>query len=300
MIELPVGVAEMSRRGPQWATWVAELPSLAERAAARWQLRADDGSAVGIRCGHCSLVAPVRTAEGVPAILKIGFPDPESEHEHLALRRWGGRGAVRLLGAEPRHRVLLLERLGPADLTTVPEDRACAVVAGLYRELHLPASPALRPLSLFVRRWTAELAGLPRGAPIPRRLVEQAVTLGRELTAEPAAPQRVIHTDLHYANVLAGDRAPWLAIDPKPVNGDPHYELAPMLWNRWAEIAGDVRGGVRRRFWALVDATGFDADRARAWVVVRMAHSAMWAAQDPTADPGWLTRCVAVAKAVGG
>ena len=117
-------------------------------------------------------------------------------------------------------------------------------------------------------------------------------------------PPRLIHTDLHYGNVLAHassdtGRAPWLAIDPKPVNGDPHYEIAPMLWNRFEELAGDVRHGVRRRFWTLVDAAGFDEDRARAWVVVRMVHNAMWAVQDgPQAEPAWLTTCIAVAKAV--
>nr|HRD11881.1 aminoglycoside phosphotransferase family protein [Mycobacterium sp.] len=131
------------------------------------------------------------------------------------------------------------------------------------------------------------------------RLVEQAAALGADLAAEPATDSRVIHCDLHYANVLAADREPWLVIDPKPVNGDPHYEIAPMLWNRWEELGGDVREGVRRRFHTLVDAAGFDEDRARAWVVVRMVHNAMWALQDgPRADPGWLTTCISVAKAV--
>ena len=138
----------------------------------------------------------------------------------------------------------------------------------------------------------------------PRRLVEQAIALGRDLGADRAVPPRLIHTDLHYGNVLAHassdtGRERWLAIDPKPVNGDPHYEIAPMLWNRFEELAGDVRDGVRRRFWTLVDAAGFDEDRARAWVVVRMVHNAMWAVQDgPQAEPAWLTTCIALAKAV--
>ena len=39
------------------------------------------------------------------------------------------------------------------------------------------------------------------------------------------------------------------------------------------------------------------AERARAWVVVRMMHNAASALTDG-ADPRWLTTCVAVAKAV--
>ena len=290
----------MAQRGPQWADWVRSMPGSVEHLSRQWELR-PDGPATN---GHCSLVLPVRTAGGAEAVLKIGFPDEESEHEHLALRRWGGAGAVRLLSADPHLRALLLERLHPADLSGLPDGHACTVVAGLYRQLHVPALPSLRSLSSFIDRQTTELTNLPRGAPIPRRLVEQAAALGTELTADRSVPDRVLHTDLHYSNVLAADRQPWLAIDPKPVNGDPHYEIAPMLWNRWAELTGgvdggDVRDGVRRRFWSLVDAAGFDEDRARAWVIVRMVHNAMWAVQDGTAtDPSWLTICIAVAKAV--
>ena len=285
----------MAERGPRWAAWVEGLPATVRLLIEQWRLRTDGDPTHG----HCSLVLPVRTAEGAAAILKVGFPDEESEHEHLALQRWGGHGAVRLLSADPHHRGLLLERLSSTDLSTVSDAEACRVVADLYRRLHIPAMPQLRPLSSSVDRWTSELSGLARNAPIPRRLVEQAIALGTELAADRAVADRVIHTDLHYANVLAGEREPWLVIDPKAVNGDPHYEIAPMLWNRWDEIACDTREGVRRRFWMLVDAAGFDEDRARGWVIVRVVHNAMWALQDrPHTDQAWLTRCIAVAKAV--
>jgi len=295
LIELPAAVRAMAGRGPDWAAWVERLPGLAGEVVAQWRLR-PDGPPMH---GYCSLVLPVRTPDGAAAVLKISFPDDESEHEHLALRRWAGAGAVRLLSADPHRRALLLERLHGTDLAGLPDVEACRVVADLYRRIHVPAMPQLRTLASYIRRWNTDLAALPRSAPIPRRLVEQASALGADLAAEPATAGRVIHGDLHCANVLAADREPWLVIDPKPVNGDPHYELAPMLWNRWTELAGDVREGVRRRFYTLIDAAGFDEDRARAWVVVRMVHNAMWAVQDgPRAEPGWLTTCITVAKAV--
>ena len=285
----------MAGRGPDWTAWVERLPGMAGDIAAQWRLR-PDGPPMH---GYCSAVLPVRTPDGAAAVLKISFPDDESEHEHLALRHWAGAGAVKLLSADPHRRALLLERLQPVDLNHLHDVDACRVVADLYRRIHVPAMPQLRTLSSYIERWNAELAGLPRSAPIPHRLVEQASALGADLATEPATDSRVIHGDLHYANVLAAERAPWLVIDPKPVNGDPHYEVAPMLWNRWQELAGDVREGVRRRFYALVDAAGFDEDRARAWVLVRMVHNAMWALQDgPRAEPGWLTTCITVAKAV--
>lgn len=285
----------MALRGPDWADWVAALPRLTRAVVADWQLRLD-GPATH---GHCSLVMPVRTTAGAAAVIKVSFPDDESEHEHLALRRWAGDGAVRLLGADPHRRAILLERLRTDDLTALDDVTACEIVAGLYRRIHLPAMPQLRTLASYVERWTVDLARLPRSAPIPHRLVEQALSAAADLTNDDAAAS-VIHGDLHYGNVLAANREPWLVIDPKPVNGDPHYEIAPMLWNRFDELAGDVRDGVRRRFYTLVDAGGFDEDRARAWVVVRMVLNAMWALTDTsTIDPAWLTTCIAVAKAVG-
>jgi streptomycin 6-kinase len=130
--------------------------------------------------------------------------------------------------------------------------------------------------------------------------------------ADDASVGRIVHGDLHYMNVLAApsdvvaERGEWLAIDPKPMSGDPHYEIAPMLWNRWDELAGDVRDGLRRRFLTLVDHAGLDEARARNWVVVRMVLNANWAVQDAQRagrdlDAGereWITRCVAISKAV--
>src|SRR6476661_1961615 len=108
----------------------------------QWRLRRD-GEPIH---GSNSTVLPVRTSDGVQAILKVSGEDAESEHEHLVLRRWGGNGAVRLLSADPPHRALLLERLHPATLRGVPDIEACDVVAHLYGRLHVPAMPQLRSL----------------------------------------------------------------------------------------------------------------------------------------------------------
>ena len=228
-----------------------------------WGLRPDGAPIRGV----ASAGLPVRTADGAAAVLKTGSPD-----EHLVLRRWAGDGAVRLLRADPRRRAVLLERLGPASLERLPDAQACRIVAGLYHRLHVPAMPQLPTLPSLLEQWRSDFEALQRSAPIPHRLVEQAIVLTRELAGEPA--DTVVHGNLHFANVLAADREPWLAIAPRPVNGDPHFELAPMLWSRWAEIAADVRGGVQRRFSALVDASGYDEDRARAWVLVRVVFEA--------------------------
>lgn len=296
MIALPAAVREFAGRGPEWAAWVDGLPKLVASIVDEWELVVD-GEPMS---GWTALVLPVRTRDGGAAVLKLVCPGEEEEHEHLALQHWQGNGAVRLLRADPSRRAMLLERLHRRDLTEVWDVEACEIVAGLYARIHVPAPPQLRPQTLYIERWTADLARLPRSAPIPRRLVEQAMSLGREFLSDEASTGTMIHGDLHYENVLAGDREPWLVIDPKPTSGDPHYEVAALLWNRWEELAGDVRGGVRRRFHATIDAGGLDEDRARDWVVVRMVHNAMWDIEDNPERPDHdhLTMCVAIAKAV--
>ncbi|WP_239460145.1 aminoglycoside phosphotransferase family protein [Nocardioides daejeonensis] len=304
-IEVPPGLETQRHLGTEWADWLDQLPALTSEVLADWQLDLEGP----LWHGFCSLTAPVRTADGSTAVLKIGLPDAESEHEHLALQRWQGRGAARLKRADPSRRSLLLERLERIDLTDQWDEEACAIVAGLYRQLHLPALPQLRDQAAYVRGWADDLRLDLATVPIPRRMAEQALALAAELTAEPGTA--LLHGDLHYANVLRGERdghAQWLAIDPKPTAGDPHYELEPMLRDRFEEygVVGTVRDGIRRRFHTLVDVAEFDEDRARGWVVVRSVLNAHWAYQDavraqraPTAEEReHITRCITVAKAV--
>ena len=304
-ITVPPRVLEFASRGPEWDAWVRRLPQLAASLLQEWDLDLDGDP----MSGWTALVLPVRTRDGTSAVLKLVCPGEEEEHEHLALQRWAGNGAVRLFRADPAHRAILLERLHQRDLRGVGVLEACEVVAGLYARIHVPAPPQLRTQTSFVSAWLDELAELPRDSPVPHRMVEQALSHGRDLVADPASTGTLIHGDLHYQNVMAGDREPWLVIDPKPTSGDPHYEPAPLLWNRWEEWtteAGSVRDAVRRRFHAVVDTAGLDEQRAIAWVVVRMVLNAFWELQDaarevrPVGREGreWITRCVVIAKAV--
>lgn len=307
-VTIPERLDRQRSLGPLWVEWLDRLPRLAGDLLEDWELTPE----AEVWSGECSLVVPVVTAADVPAVLKIGVPQEETEHEHLALQRWRGRGSVRLLRSDPSRRALLLERLGRRDLSEHWDVEACEIVAGLYGALHVAPMPQLRSQASYVERWAADLARDAHAVPVPRRLVDQALALARALVAEPATA--VLHWDLHYGNVLVGERGGqecWLAIDPQPTNGDPHSEVAPMLRHRFEEYAaswaaGSVRDGIRRRFHALVDAAALDEARAREWVVVRSvidahgAHADAERADRPlTADEkDHITRCITIAKAV--
>jgi streptomycin 6-kinase len=298
-VRIPAGFLAYASRSAEWGAWLERLPRLVRDVLGEWSLTPDGEPSTG----HGALVLPVLTAEGEPAAVKFGWPHEEAEHEHLALRAWGGNGAVRLLRADPRRWVLLLERArAGVDLDSLPVLEACEVIAGFYPRIHRRALPQLRLLSDQAARWSEGIPALRQHRAVPRRYVEQAASLARDLASDPATDGTLIHTDLHFQNVLAAEREPWLVIDPKPLSGDPAYELAPLLWNRWDEVlaSGNPRWELLERFRTVVEAAGWDEERARAWVIVREIVNVMWALEDPEAgvDDDWVTQAVTIVKAV--
>ena len=249
--------------------WLRRLPRLVEDLLDEWSLTPEGPS----ESGYCAIAVPVGTDSG-PAVLKVSWPHHEAVTEHLALRHWAGRGAVRLLRADPRRFALLLERLDPhTTLSSVPAHEACAVIGDLLAQLRSPSLSQVPTLAAYASRL---LAKPPPLDVLPRRFVEQGRRLLTELVADGGSDPQLLHTDLHYDNVLRGTRQPWLAIDPKPTAGDPAFEVAPALWNRFDELGtgSSVRRNLRRRLEIICDHAGIDEDRARAWTIVREMDNA--------------------------
>lgn len=275
---------------PSGDAWLDRLPRLVEEHLAAWNLTPDGGP----RHGECALVVPVRRG-GERWVLKITWPHAEARWEHLALRLWDGRGAVRLVAANPHAAALLLERLSPVDLRSVGILDACVEIGTLLARLDRPADPRLDSLADAAVRWRARFAA---GSPlVPRRLTQQAAGELEELLADQGPP-RLVHIDLHDGNVLRSDRG-WLAIDPKPMAGEPAFAVAPIVWNRAEEAARahDLRTHVRLRADLVADAAGLDPDRVRAWTHLRLVLSALNAAAHAPASDDFRTRMIATAKA---
>lgn len=267
--EIPPVFAARASLSDDWAAYIRQLPRLAHELTEEWGLVYDGQPTYG----RAGLVLPVVTDDDRRAVLKIGYIHPDGTGEPVALQLWGGNGAVELWSADPRRGALLLERLGSEDLTSLDALEACGVVGGLYGLLHRAPTPRLPDLRALVSRWLDDLRALPRDA-VPWRFVEQALAAAPRLMGDE--PSAVIHGDLHYENVLRGARRPWLVIDPKGFAGDPAYELAPMLWNRWPELGDEPGAGIRDRFFALVEASGLDERRCRDWVVLRAVVNVSW------------------------
>ena len=74
--------------------------------------------------------------------------------------------------------------------------------------------------------------------------------------------------DFHHHNILRSARG-YLAIDPKPMLGEPEFDVPPFLWNPIGHELTD--SGTRRRLAAFA-AAGLDEGRMRAWAVIRAAY----------------------------
>lgn len=265
--------------GNATAAWIQSLPDLVDRWRDEWQLRLDGAP----QSGAVALVVPVVRADGTPAVLKLQPVDEETRGEPIALACWAGSGAVRLLEHDLSSGSMLLERLDATrSLDSIPEPRAISVIAGLLRRLNrLPAPPGMRLLDDIAHRIVADAPPIVARATDAdeRSLLRTCTARLAELLTEPVA-RRLLHWDLHYDNVLArlGDHDDWAAIDPKPLAGDPGFELLPALWNRWAEVTatGNIRRALLRRFDLMIEVQGIDAERAATWTLARVLQNALW------------------------
>ncbi|MFC4562801.1 aminoglycoside phosphotransferase family protein [Nocardiopsis mangrovi] len=266
---------------PSGRAWLAALPGLAAEMLDRWSLRPDGPAANGM----AGIVLPVARADGTPAVLKLQPATEDNAGIPAGLRAWNGDGAVLLLDHDPANGAMLLERLDAArPRSAVPDDdTAMRVLAGLLARLTaVPAPAGLRGLADIA---AAMLDAVPGAVPAlrdpaERRLVRTCASAVAELAGEPG--DRLLHWDLHYDNVLAGERRPWLAIDPEPLAGDPGFDLWPALDSRWDAVVatGDVERAVLRRFDLLTEAVGLDRQRAAGWTLGRVLQNALWDIED--------------------
>ncbi|WUH39090.1 aminoglycoside phosphotransferase family protein [Streptomyces sp. NBC_00444] len=275
MVDIPqeLAASQQMYNGEAGRAFIAGLPDLTAAFLARWQLTVDGRPMHGVG----ALVVPVVRADGTAAVLKLQLLDEESEGEPVALRIWDGDGAVRLLDHDPATGTMLLERLDENRMLSHLDDTrgAVLIIARLLAHLtSVPAPHGMRRLGDIAQAMLDQTPWALQRIPDPeaRRLVADCAAAVREVVNEPG--DRLLHWDLHDENVLASDRAPWLAIDPKPLSGDPGFELWPALDNRFD--ADDIVW----RFDAMTDVLGLDRARARAWTLGRLLQNALWDIED--------------------
>jgi streptomycin 6-kinase len=276
--------ATIALHGDAGRLWLRRLPRLVEEYAARWSLK------VGAHFAPLSYnyAAHAEAPGGERLVLKVGVPVPELLSEMEALRLFGGRGAVRLVDFDTKDGVLLLERLEPGTPLTMlcetDDAAATSAAAVVMRKLWRPVPnehsfPTVADWGKGFRRMRECFGGTT--GPFPRRLVEEAESLFDELLDSSDAPV-LLHADLHHGNVLAAARAPWLAIDPKGLVGEPAYETGALLRNPLPQLFNwpqPVRAS-ERRIAQLSDELGLDRSRVRGWGLAQAVLAGWWSFED--------------------
>ncbi|MBT2442837.1 kinase [Streptomyces sp. ISL-36] len=254
------------------AEWLGKLPELTGAALDQASLTTERVVAPG---GRSSLVLLVRRSDDSPAALKIAPAFTWPERERDALAHWNGWGAVRLLGSG-EDGPLVLERLHPeVSLRSLPEAKALLEAAGTVRKLWVdpPAEHGFESVAARTARQAVAMAEY-RADPEAGALTAAALAAREELAAH--SPETLLlHGCFRQGKVLAGDRAPWLAVGPEPLVGERAYDLARLVRDRVEDLVAASAGAsaARRRVNKLADSLEVDRERLRGWTLFRAVES---------------------------
>jgi streptomycin 6-kinase len=271
--------------GREGDDWLSQLPDLVNGTADLWNL-AIDGP---VAHGAAGIAVPV-TQNGQPRMLKIAFQSEANRFEAPALAHWDGRGMVQVFEHDVATGAMLLERLGPASLDTLDWRESIAIAGDLIRLSSVPGLPGLPTVSHTAseidrhldRRW------IETDKPVPSRFIEQVHHVIAEQRADTT--DCMVNKDLHFENVLAGHRMPWIAIDPMPFTGPPEFGFAQLLWRVLDRLTATTE--LRYAFDTLVSHGNMDSAKARDWTLVRLVDYWLWALEyGLTEDP---VRCATV------
>lgn len=257
----------------------------------RWRLR----QAGDPHTTASSMLFPVLTDDGTPAMLKIARTDEEERGADL-LAALDGRGAARILRRDGE--AALIERAtGPGDLVQLVrsghDDAATRILCGAAERIHAASGDVLGsdqpPRLIPLRQWFRHLFDrADELGPFHRRGADLAAALIDDPTDEV-----VLHGDLHHANVLDfGDRG-WLAIDPKGLVGERAFDFCNLLCNPSHDRALQP-GRLERQLGVVVETTGLEPDRLARWLVAWCALSSTWFVIDD--DPGHAESSAAIGE----
>lgn len=310
-VPIPAELVAAHRRSREGITWIKELPDLLQGALTHWRLSVDLADGAIPWSGNTGIVVPVRTAGGRAAALKVAFPFDEVLLEPLALKLWDGVGAVRLLDHDAQNCAMVIDRLDAGkSLISVSIDQAISQWGATLKQLSIPVDNRaewreIPRIADTAERYSDELPQLweELGRPFDRWLLEAALEVcqTRGAIGRRSANDVLVHTDLHYLNILRTlDAGGYLAIDPQAQVGEAEFAVAPCLWNRLRDLPEGyaAEAGLRRRNEDLCAAAGLDADVAAQWAVLREVENAL--AYFSEGDSGGAQRSLWVASTMAG
>ena len=234
-------------------------------------------------------VAPVTLADGTDAVLKLSPHGGDFRHEVTATRCFDGKGMVKLLAADEARGVALLERVPGGMLLDLDDDdeRQTEIAAEIMLELRrdAPENSGLPTTADWFDAFARHRAEYGGAGPLPVHIFERGEDTFRTLLQSAPAPI-LLHGDLHHYNILAARRAPWLAIDPHGVIGEPAFETGAYFGNPAGVLSRPNPARIiERRSHIFAERLGFDRQRVIAWGLAYQVLSAVWSAE--SGHGGW-------------
>lgn len=274
MIDVPEGLATAQAKynGAAGRAFVEGLPALAAGFLERWELRLDGPS----MHGWAALVLPVVRRDGTGAVLKLQILDAETEGEPSPCGC--GTGTARC-GCSTTTRP-------PARCSwSVWTPAACSATSRTPARPSWSSPASSRTSPRPPHHPACAVSATSRaacwsGRPEPWSASPTRPTGGWSPTAPPPCGRSSTSratgccTGTCTTRTSSPRTAPWIAIDPKPLAGDPGFDLLPALDNRYDP------GETRWRFDALTDVLGLDRERARAWSLGRVLQNSLWNVED--------------------
>lgn len=269
---------------PTRDSWLADAPATVATMLGRWNLVAGRAFVGGI----AGSVLEVTRADGQPAVLKVAYPHVEGTWEAVGLQLFPSACAPAVLRQDPWTWSLLLAAVRPG---TPLNSGALAPREALEAggRLHVAITATVLPPEVALPQLTdamIDYAGQARA-----RLGHQAGalrTLGvrslvvaavdeLEALAGSGPTRTLLHGDYNPGNILDDGRGAWVAIDPKPLLGDPAYDLWPLI----SQIGDPMHAVVpaarlAEQLTIAADAAACDATRAGRWSWARTGLNVSW------------------------
>ena len=252
------------------AAWDATTLELVATMLDRWHLTA--GAA--FEGGVAASVIAVTTSDGTPAVLKVGYPHWEAIYEAVGLDAYGAELAPRVLRQDAWTWSLLIESVEPGiqlSKTTLAPDAALTAAARLHRRLAASPVPEGVPTLAEVVESYLRPARVLANDPLVSRALDELDRLSTD-----SAPTMLLHGDFNPGNILTSG-AGFRVIDPKPLVGDPAFDLWPLLEQVGVPSEASLA--------LLARITGYPPDRIARWCFARAGLNVTWLLDDVDEPP---------------
>ncbi|GEN83945.1 hydroxyurea phosphotransferase [Sporosarcina luteola] len=258
--------------------WLYSLETKTEEVAKIWGLKIE-GPVTNLSYNY---VVNVTDMNNKHYILKMGFPGFDFQNEVRTVQLYNGEGCANVLQADFENGAMLLEKLNPGTMLCEERDEIAVVehFCRVWKKIRRPLPPEGKfPM---ITDWASALDRANEG-PISNNHIQLAREYIEEISQSSSNIQ-LLHGDLHHENILFSAEHGWVAIDPKGVGGDPHFDLISFMINHLF-TKPDPRKLLELRVELICKSLEMDRERLLKAAIGMSTLYACWAVEDK--NPDW-------------